>query len=102
MRFLVLFVLTMVSLVTFAAGDDVPPVPVKTSASIINYEGSPYLAIHYENHPHWHTYWMNPGDAGLPTKIEFSTEANELELKEMPWATPKRYIENGNISCLWI
>lgn len=97
MRFLVLLALTMVSIITFAAGDDVPPIPVKTSASVISHEGTPYLAVHYENHPHWHTYWKNPGDAGLPTKIEFSSEAKSLELKEMPWATPKRYIENGNI-----
>src|SRR5260370_19124521 len=21
--------------------------------------------------PHWHTYWKNPGDSGLPTKIQW-------------------------------
>ena len=21
--------------------------------------------------PHWHTYWKNPGDSGLPTRIQW-------------------------------
>ena len=28
------------------------------------------LGLLLEHDPHWHTYWRNPGDSGLPTRIE--------------------------------
>ena len=28
------------------------------------------LALRIEHQPHWHTYWKNPGDSGLPTSLE--------------------------------
>tara|TARA_R110002072_G_scaffold64203_2_gene159234 strand:- start:71390 stop:73627 length:2238 start_codon:yes stop_codon:yes gene_type:complete len=94
----ILFSLFCFLLLPTAYSDEgVPQLPVKTSASIVHYGQQKYLAVHFINHPHWHTYWRNPGDAGLPTKIEFSDEADALELTEMPWPTPKRFIEKGNI-----
>jgi DsbC/DsbD-like thiol-disulfide interchange protein len=30
------------------------------------------LALHFIPEPHWHTYWQNPGDSGLATKIEWT------------------------------
>ena len=29
------------------------------------------LALHTEHEPHWHTYWINPGDSGLATSIDW-------------------------------
>lgn len=45
----------------------------------------------------WHTYWKNPGDAGLPTSFKFmkGSEAQELEAHE--WPSPTKYIEEGDI-----
>lgn len=40
----------------------------------------------------WHTYWKNPGDAGLPTQFKFSPETKAYE-----WPLPKKYIEAGDI-----
>jgi len=34
--------------------------------------GTPlWLALRIEMEEDWHTYWINPGDAGLPTKIDW-------------------------------
>jgi thiol:disulfide interchange protein DsbD len=37
--------------------------------------------------PHWHTYWKNPGDSGLPTQIEYDLPAGS-SAGEIQWATP--------------
>jgi thiol:disulfide interchange protein DsbD len=35
--------------------------------------GQPFLvALHLHMDPDWHTYWINPGDAGLPTMIKWT------------------------------
>ena len=28
-----------------------------------------WLGLSIEHAPHWHTYWRNPGDSGLPTTV---------------------------------
>lgn len=43
--------------------------------------------------PEWHTYWRNPGDSGLPTKLEWSV-ADDVTVTEIDWPTPHR-IEVG-------
>ncbi|MGE3611081.1 MAG: protein-disulfide reductase DsbD family protein [Bacteriovoracaceae bacterium] len=40
----------------------------------------------------WHTYWKNPGDAGIPSSFKFSSPTEEFE-----WPAPTRHIEEGNI-----
>lgn len=41
------------------------------------------VALKLKHDPHWHTYWLNPGDTGLPTKIKWTLpqgfSAGELE-----------------------
>jgi len=35
--------------------------------------GEPFeIAVLLELEPHWHVYWKNPGDSGLPTSVVFS------------------------------
>ena len=38
---------------------------------------------------HWHTYWMNPGDAGLPTTIDFQLPKG-VKIGEPIWETPEK------------
>jgi len=40
----------------------------------------------------WHTYWKNPGDAGIATQFKFTPE-----LKAYEWPAPKKYLEAGDI-----
>lgn len=39
--------------------------------------------------PHWHTYWRNPGDSGLPTQIEWQLPAG-WKAGPIQWPAPKR------------
>jgi thiol:disulfide interchange protein len=40
----------------------------------------------------WHTYWKNPGDAGIASTFKFSKPTKAYE-----WPAPKKYIEAGDI-----
>lgn len=40
----------------------------------------------------WHTYWKNPGDAGIASVFKFSKETKAYE-----WPVPKKYLEAGDI-----
>src|SRR5690606_32242046 len=56
-----------------------------------------YLAITLENQEGWHTYWKNPGDAGIPIKFEFKSGETPYRLRALEWPAPKRFIEPGDI-----
>ena len=32
-----------------------------------------HVALRQQIEAGWHTYWLNPGDSGLPTKVDWST-----------------------------
>lgn len=85
---------TLLFLSAFNYADEVvPKVLMQYSAELMKYKNDNYLAISFKSAPHWHTYWKNPGDAGLPTKIEI----NGIKTSEITWPVPKRYIEKGDI-----
>ncbi len=39
--------------------------------------------------PHWHTYWRNPGDSGLPTQLEWQLPPG-WKAGPIQWPAPKR------------
>lgn len=98
MKSLLLTFLLITSFLTNASGPegDQPPIPekpVETSLQLLKHQGKDYFALSYRNSPHWHTYWKNPGDAGLPTEIK----PKGFEIKELAWPVPTRYVEKGDI-----
>ncbi len=54
------------------------------------------VGILYELNPHWHIYWKNSGDSGLPTKIEF-TLPEGFKAGELNWPLPKAFTRDGDI-----
>ncbi len=51
--------------------------------------GAPlWLGLQIRHQPHWHTYWKNPGDSGLPTTLAF-TLPEGFKLGEIQWPTPR-------------
>ncbi|MFY7973862.1 MAG: protein-disulfide reductase DsbD family protein [Rubrivivax sp.] len=48
-----------------------------------------WLGLKIEHQPHWHTYWKNPGDSGLPTTLAWTLPAG-FAAGEIGWPTPKR------------
>jgi thiol:disulfide interchange protein DsbD len=47
------------------------------------------LGLKIEHQPHWHTYWKNPGDSGLPTTLAWTLPAG-WQAGEIAWPTPRK------------
>ena len=48
-----------------------------------------WLGLQIEHQPHWHTYWQNPGDSGLPTRVQWQLPAG-LQAGDIAWPLPKK------------
>ena len=48
-----------------------------------------WLGLLIEHQPHWHTYWKNPGDSGLPTTLQWTLPAG-TQAGDIRWPTPKK------------
>ena len=48
-----------------------------------------WLGLKIQHAPHWHTYWKNPGDSGLPTTMEWQLPAG-VQAGEIEWPTPAK------------
>lgn len=48
-----------------------------------------WLGLQIKHAPHWHTYWKNPGDSGLPTTLKWTLPAG-FEAGDIHWPTPKQ------------
>lgn len=46
------------------------------------------IGLKFELNPGWHTYWINPGDSGLPMEINW-TLPEGLEIKNIMWPSPE-------------
>ncbi|MCC2957622.1 thioredoxin family protein [Massilia sp. IC2-477] len=48
-----------------------------------------WLGLRLEHQPHWHTYWRNPGDSGLPTTLSWTLPSG-FAAGDIAWPTPKQ------------
>jgi thiol:disulfide interchange protein DsbD len=48
-----------------------------------------WLGLKIQHAPHWHTYWKNPGDSGLPTTMEWQLPAG-VQAGAIEWPTPAK------------
>jgi len=48
-----------------------------------------WLGVRLRHAPHWHTYWMDPGDAGLPTRLQWHL-APGYRAGAIEWPVPER------------
>ncbi len=48
-----------------------------------------WLGLQIAHQPHWHTYWKNPGDSGLPTTLSWQLP-NSVQAGEIVWPTPQQ------------
>ena len=97
MRTLILMIFSLTLFSAFAADESVPAKPVKFGIQTFKSGNDEFIALNFENFPHWHTYWKNPGDAGLAVKNVFTVDSKEVKFDEMEWPAPRRFIEPGNL-----
>jgi thiol:disulfide interchange protein/DsbC/DsbD-like thiol-disulfide interchange protein len=50
---------------------------------------SVWLGLQIKHQPHWHTYWKNPGDSGLPTVLQWTLPTG-VTAGDIAWPTPQR------------
>jgi DsbC/DsbD-like thiol-disulfide interchange protein len=50
--------------------------------------------IAFQLQPGWHTYWRNPGDSGVPPRIDFSKSEN-IEAVTILWPAPVKFPDGG-------
>ncbi|GKS92472.1 thioredoxin family protein [Acidovorax sp. SUPP2539] len=55
-----------------------------------------WLGLSITHQPEWHTYWMNSGDSGLPTQLEWQVPAG-IEAGDIAWPVPRK-IPIGNLA----
>nr|WP_310346236.1 thioredoxin family protein [Rhodoferax saidenbachensis] len=48
-----------------------------------------WLGLQLQHQPHWHTYWKNPGDSGLPTQLQWTLPAGATA-GDIAWPTPQK------------
>lgn len=49
------------------------------------------LGLLLEHAPHWHTYWRNPGDSGLPVRLDW-TLPEGVSAGDIAWPLPTRFV----------
>ncbi|MEX2214813.1 MAG: protein-disulfide reductase DsbD domain-containing protein [Phycisphaeraceae bacterium] len=54
------------------------------------------LGVRMKIQPHWHTYWISPGDSGDATRIKFT--ADGIAFGEIQWPIPSRFEGDGFVS----
>jgi thiol:disulfide interchange protein DsbD len=53
-----------------------------------------WLGVRLTHEPHWHTYWTNPGDSGLPTKLKWQLPTDVI-VGDIAWPAPHRFDVGG-------
>jgi thiol:disulfide interchange protein DsbD len=48
-----------------------------------------WLGLELVHQAHWHTYWRNPGDSGLPTELQWKLPTG-MEAGPIVWPAPRR------------
>jgi thiol:disulfide interchange protein/DsbC/DsbD-like thiol-disulfide interchange protein len=55
------------------------------------------LGVHIQMAPGWHTYWLNPGDSGLPTVIDLKLPPR-WKAEPVQWPIPSKFVEPGDLT----
>jgi thiol:disulfide interchange protein DsbD len=81
-----------------ASAEDPSPVDVRLVASTTTIEAGKQFEVGVLLHmqPGWHVYWLNPGDAGLPTSVRW-TVPDGFTVGGLRWPVPQRFEQPGGV-----
>ena len=108
-RFILAALLLMALAVpAFAQVDQGPKVTPRLVAEDISVAPGDHVAVALEEkiRTEWHTYWINPGDAGAPSTIQWTLPPG-AKAGDIQWPTPKRLpvlslMDYGYEGTLWL
>jgi DsbC/DsbD-like thiol-disulfide interchange protein len=59
--------------------------------------GEPFhIGVLLKIEPKWHVYWINPGDSGQATEVQFTAPAG-FQVGELRFPVPKQFMQTGDI-----
>src|SRR5688500_11110225 len=83
---------------TFACAEEAPVKASLVASVEAAKPGSEFmLGLRLKMAPHWHTYWINPGESGEPTRIKFEVPAG-FEVGEIQGPIPTRLEVAGGVT----
>jgi len=85
----VLVLLLSITPLLAAADDEHVMVSLLSEHSALVPGKTAWLALRLQHEPHWHTYWINPGDSGLPTKLAWQLPPG-YSAGDVAWPAPQR------------
>jgi len=103
MRFALIFFLTCSIFSSAAAGVSAGEQPRPVKARILAdvsavTPGEPFeVAVLLDVDPHWHVYWKNPGDSGLPTSVMFALPQG-FKATDLGWPVPSLFKGAGDLT----
>ncbi|EUK18315.1 protein-disulfide reductase DsbD family protein [Commensalibacter papalotli (ex Servin-Garciduenas et al. 2014)] len=59
------------------------------------------LGLRIKLAPGWHTYWINPGDAGEPASVSAQINNSGAQEGKIMWPSPEQLTENGLMSYIY-
>jgi DsbC/DsbD-like thiol-disulfide interchange protein/cytochrome c biogenesis protein CcdA len=74
------------SQVVYSANTEVEMIPQFDG---VNSGSSMFIALRMDSDEHWHTYWVNPGDAGYSTHIDWDLPEG-MQASSVIWPVPTR------------
>lgn len=100
-RILLAGLLLLMPMVT-AAEEPIPPSPIVKTKLVVNAPSvkrgvAVDAGVTFTMPEHWHIYWQNPGDSGIPTSLEW-TLPNGLSAGAIEWPAPERLEMGGLIN----
>ena len=102
-RFIAVLLLLFTAAAPVRAMETAPVTTKRTSASLITSSdtvtagGKVRVALRLKMEDGWHTYWRNPGDAGVPTDIAFTLDRGATA-GAIEWPVPSRQSEGTIIT----
>jgi DsbC/DsbD-like thiol-disulfide interchange protein len=64
-------------------------VSLVTEQSAVKPGSTVWVGLHFQLEPGWHMYWLNPGDAGEPAKVQWTLPIG-WTASEIQWPAPTR------------
>lgn len=85
-----------------AQAQDAPEAPLVSARLFIDNahpeNGNRWAAVVFTIPDHWHIYWQNPGDSGIPTALDWKSLPDGVSAGPIHWPVPKRAETGGLVN----